>query len=474
MSSTPARPRIVILGGGPAGCGAALELVRSGKANATLIERGAVVGGNAGSFEWAGQRLDYGSHRLHHATDPSILSDIKALLGDDLVSRERHGRIRLRGQWVHFPPQALDLLRRLDRRFALGMLRDVALGPLRRRHPAGPESFASVLLQHLGPTMCEQFYFPYARKIWGAPPEALSAIQARKRVSAATISKLVRRVIRPPGAGRFYYPRRGFGQITESFADAARGRGAELLLGWSVTSVRRAGASRSWVVVAERDGAVREIPADQVWSTIPITLLARMTDPPPPPGILEATEQIVYRAMVLVYLKLDVPRFSATDAHYFPEENVAMTRLSEPKNYSGTDEPAGSTVLCAEIPCATTDPLWSMADDAMGQLVAEDMARAGLTLPRAPSAVLTRRLAQAYPIYRRGYEGPFGELDRWSSSVPGLLVFGRQGLFAHDNTHHALFMAYAAVDCLRSDGSFDQARWDGHYRPIFATHVVED
>ena len=35
-------------------------------------------------------------------------------------------------------------------------------------------------------------------------------------------------------------------------------------------------------------------------------------------------------------------------------------------------------------------------------------------------------------------------------------VFGRQGLFAHDNTHHALAMAYAAVDCLREDGTFDK------------------
>lgn len=464
---------MVILGGGPAGCGAAYQLARSGKASATLIERGTVVGGNAGSFEWQGQRLDYGSHRLHHASDPAILTDIRALLGDDLVSRERHGRIRLRGKWVHFPPQASDLLRRLDRGFALGMVRDLALGPFRRT--SGPDSFASVLMKHLGPTMCHQFYFPYARKMWGAEPEALSAIQAHRRVSAGTIVKLIKRVLKPPGAGRFYYPRRGYGQITEAYAAAAAEHGADLLLGWKVTAVRRrSGASKPWVVVAEREGATREVAADHVWSTIPITLLAKMTDPPPPPEVLAATGQVAYRAMVLVYLKLDVPRFSTTDAHYFPEENVAMTRLSEPKNYFGVTEPSTSTVLCAEVPCDTSDAVWSMSDAEAGRLVVEDMARAGLTLDRPPVAVMTRRLAQAYPIYRQGYEVPFGILDRWSTSVPGLLVFGRQGLFAHDNTHHALFMAYAAVECLRPDGSFDQARWDGHYRPIFATHVVED
>ena len=50
---------------------------------------------------------------------------------------------------------------------------------------------------------------------------------------------------------------------------------------------------------------------------------------------------------------------------------------------------------------------------------------------------------------------------------------GRQGLFVHDNTHHALYMARAAVACLRDDGSFDERAWQRE-REIFETHVVED
>ena len=55
----------------------------------------------------------------------------------------------------------------------------------------------------------------------------------------------------------------------------------------------------------------------------------------------------------------------------------------------------------------------------------------------------------------------------------GLLTFGRQGLFAHDNTHHALATAHAAVDCFQRDGRFDADKWQA-YRRVFATHVVED
>jgi protoporphyrinogen oxidase len=150
-----------------------------------------VVGGNAGSFEQAGQRLDYGSHRLHPACDPEVLADIRALLGEDLLDRPRHGRIRLRGRWIHFPLKPVDLLLRLDPRFAAGTLRDMALKAL-PRSAAGDDTFASVLLANLGPTICRDFYFPYARKIWGREPEALSGIQARRRVSAGSFAMCAR------------------------------------------------------------------------------------------------------------------------------------------------------------------------------------------------------------------------------------------------------------------------------------------
>jgi hypothetical protein len=71
-----------------------------------------------------------------------------------------------------------------------------------------------------------------------------------------------------------------------------------------------------------------------------------------------------------------------------------------------------------------------------------------------------------------GYEKHLETVESWFATLPGWLSYGRQGLFAHDNTHHALFMAYSAVDCLQ-DGRFDQAKWEG-YRRIFKTHVVED
>jgi protoporphyrinogen oxidase len=474
---TPPKPRIVILGAGPAGVGAAWKLRGRDAARVTVLEQQGQPGGNAGSFEFSGMRVDFGSHRLHPATAPQILADIRALLGGDLLDRPRHGRIGLRGKWIHFPLKPADLLLRLDRRFALGTFRDMLAKPF-RRPPVG-DSFAEVLLTNLGPTICESFYFPYALKIWGRPPEQLSAIQARRRVSAGTFTKLARKVLsqfpglKPKGSGRFFYPRHGYGQISEAYANAAAAAGADIRYGHRVAAILPpAGPADPWIVESETEGGRERVEADQLWSTIPVTLLARLLGDAAPAAVHEAASKLEYRAMILVYLALPVPRFTEFDAHYFPGRDIRITRLSEPKNYSDLGTPADRTVLCAELPCSSYDPWWNMDDAGLGALVTADLAAAGVPLPAAPVTVLVRKLRQAYPVYRTGYERWFRVLDDWVESIPRLLSYGRQGLFAHDNTHHALAMAYAAADCLDGD-RFDAARWAEH-RQVFETHVVED
>jgi protoporphyrinogen oxidase len=472
-----AQPRVVILGAGPAGLGAAYQLRRLDRARVTVLEQQAVPGGNSGSFDFGGLRVDFGSHRLHPACDPDILADIRRFLGEDLLDRPRHGRIGLRGKWVHFPLKPADLLLRLDKGFALGTLRDMVRKPFMRRGPA--DSFASVLRESLGPTICDSFYFPYAVKIWGRPPEELSAIQARRRVSAGSFTKLARKVLsqvpgfKPPGSGRFFYPRRGFGQISEAYAKAAVDAGAEIRYGRRVTRViAPAGAADPWIIEAAQGDVVERIEADYVWTTLPISLFGRLMGDAVPPAVPTAAAGIDYRAMVLIYLSLPVSRFTEYDAHYFPSADVRITRLSEPKNYADLTTPADSTVICAELPASPDDHHWAMSDTELGDLVATDLARSGIPLPAPPKAVLVRRLRQAYPIYAIGYERPFTVLDEWAETLPRALSFGRQGLFAHDNTHHALAMGYAAASCLGPSG-FDQNAWMG-YRKIFETHVVED
>lgn len=469
---------VTILGAGPAGLAAALELAESG-VNVTVIEQQEHVGGNATSFDFGGVHVDYGSHRLHPASPPQVLERIRGLLGDDLLTRPRHGRIRLMGRWIHFPLRPVDLLLRMHPRFATGVGFDLA----RKLLPAGgangaEPTFATILEHGLGKTICNEFYFPYARKIWGIEPEQISPIQAYKRVSAGSIGKMLKRLM-PGGGGSggastkgiFYYPRYGFGQISQALLAAAIKAGATVHLGTPVSGIRLSGDRP--VVTYTRDKETYEVETGQVYSTIPVTLLSRLVDTPVPDNVQSAAASLEFRSMVLVYLLLDQGRFTEYDAHYFPGSDFPFTRISETKNYSDRTEPAGRTSLCAEMPCFIDDTIWKASDEELASRVSDGLKLAGLPITADIVEVRVKRIPYAYPLFTVGYEQAFAKLDQWVDGLDGILSFGRQGLYVHDNTHHAIYMAQAAAECLRDDGSIDRDAWHAQ-RKIFETHVVED
>jgi protoporphyrinogen oxidase len=326
--------------------------------------------------------------------------------------------------------------------------------------------------------MAHEFYFPYARKLWGLPPEELAVTTAQRRVSGSSFAKILRKVagqvpgLRKPTAGRFFYPRGGYGRISQCLHAAAEKAGADFLFNAPVRGIERTG-QRVTAVRYERDGREHLLAADMVWSTIPISLLVRAMRPEAPSDVLEAASALRFRGMILIYLVLRTDRFSPVDAYYFPEESVPITRLSEPKNFTGATEPRGRTVLCAELPSDPGRPEWDLDDGELALRLRKWLEQAGLPLSVPVEKVVVHRLRQAYPVYGRGYDKHFARLDGWLGSLDGLLTLGRQGLFAHDNTHHTLAMAYAAVDCFSPKGTFDRTTWAAH-RLEFETHVVED
>lgn len=473
-------PGVLILGAGMAGLGAAFQLTRKNLASVIVLDQSTLLGGLSGSFQISGVWVDYGSHRLHPTCNPHIFRDIETLLKGDLLDRPRHGRIRLHGRWIHFPLKPLDLILRLPPNFIIGAATNV-LGKVFKNKaiPSENETFASVLEADIGQTICSDFYFPYARKLLGLEPDEMSATQAHRRVSLNSPCKIFKKILptvsyekKHSGKGRFFYPRSGFGQISRALYQAAMDRGARFYPGTKAITVRMDGL-RVVSITCKNEDQTYSYEADYIWSTIPISTLIQCISPPPPQSVIQASGMLKYRSMIFIYLVLEQKQFSEYDAHYFPEPEIQITRLSEPTNYNCAEKPDNLTVLCAELPCFTGNPEWKMNDKELGELVCKCLELAEIPVKVSVKEVVTRRTMFAYPIYRKGYEVYFEQIDQWLNQVENLLTFGRQGLFAHDNTHHALHMAYSAVDCFKGDGVFDNNKWK-KYRKEFEKHVVED
>lgn len=455
--------RIAVLGAGPAGLIAALEAAEAGHA-VTIFEAENRVGGMAGSLEVAGQRVDLGSHRLHPETPPDVMERISGLLGADLQVRQRNGRIRLRERWVGFPLRPVDAARSLPADFAMRTAFDAFAGPLRR---SSDGSFAGELVRRLGPTIFDEFYDPYARKLYGTDPRALDAELAHRRVAASSPLAIARRAVRASRVdGRqFFYPRLGYGQIAEALADAAVSAGADLRLAARVDGLQHSGDV--WRVTA--GGSTSD--ADLVLSTIPTPAALRaMSDAPA--AVVDAARRLRTRAMVLVYLVVPRSQYTSFDAHYFPGLDLATARLSEPKNYRDGDDPPGRTVLCAEVACWREDEIWNDPAASLGERVRADLVRAGLPDP-TPEQVDVVRLPNVYPVYERDTRDARAVVDSWAGGLDRFLIFGRQGLGVPDNLHHVLRMGIDAAAVVRPRGEVDAPRWRRN-RAAYADHVVQD
>lgn len=438
---------VVVLGGGPAGLAAAWLAARTGR-SVVLLERSDAFGGLAASFELAGVRVDHGSHRLHPATAPHVMAELRALLGDDLQRRTRRGRLRLAERWFDFPPAPVQLLRHAPPRLASGLARDLLTSPLRRPRA---DTYAEVVRAGVGPTLGDHLYFPFAHKLWGTSPDELDGEQARRRIKASSPAAIARRALRRGAADHFFYPRRGFGQIADALADAAVDAGADLRTNAEVRSLG-------------------DIDARVVLSTIPLRALVHALDAPA--AVCDAADTQRSRGAVLVYLVVAGAPWTTYDAHYLPQRDVLPHRISEPRNYRDSrDDPADRTVLCAEVPCWPGDEVWKMSDDALVGRVVDDLARLGLPVLQ-PFESEVRRVTSVYPVYDVGFVPRLVAVEAWLAEVPRVVTLGRQGLFAHDNTHHTLETAFAAVASLTADG-VDYARWRAA-REEFRAHVVED
>jgi protoporphyrinogen oxidase len=473
-------PMIAIIGAGPAALVAAWRAASAGH-EVVVFERGATFGGMAGSFEVAGMRVDHGSHRLHPSTPPAILGALHDLLGSDLQLRRRNGRLRLFDRWVAFPLRTDDLWRNTPRRFTLRAGWDAATAPLRRPRA---DTFAEVVRAGLGRAVLDGFYGPYARKVWDAHPEDLAGELAYRRVSAASPLAILRRLRRGDDhpSRMFLYPRTGYGAIAEAMAEAAVAAGASLCLSCGVTRLRPLGgpggngarghAGQGGWTLDLADGTSLDV--DQVWSTIPLPLLAGMVAPAPPDHVRYSAERLRHRATVLLYLVLEQPQWTPFDAHYFPGAETIASRVSEPRNYrDNPDDPAHHTVLCAEVPCWAGDAIWHATDADLAARLVDELERAGLP-PVEVSHAESRRLPRVHPVYRPGFTEDVAELEAWADALPGLATFGRQGLFTPDNTHHTLAMGWAAADTLASsNGASGTAAWAAA-RETFRSFVVED
>jgi protoporphyrinogen oxidase len=184
--------RVLIIGAGPTGLGAAHRLCELGITNFTLFEKQAYAGGLAASFvDRAGFTWDVGGHVQfsHYAYFDELMDK---LLGCEWLHHEREAWIWMRERFIPYPFQ--NNIRHLPPE----EMRDCLRGLIRcARDPqvAHPANFDEWIRQSFGDGIARHFMLPYNCKVWAYRPADLCHQWVGERVAQVDLERVVRNII---------------------------------------------------------------------------------------------------------------------------------------------------------------------------------------------------------------------------------------------------------------------------------------
>ncbi len=187
-----ADPRIVIVGAGPTGLGAAWRLHERGHTNWELYEAVDHPGGLATSVVDArGFTWDMGGHVLfsHYPYFDDLM--VKAL-GEAWVEHVREAWVWMRDRWIPYPFQ--NNIWRLPEEELLACLNGL-IGLGQSGQPETPTTFRDWLLAAFGPGICETFMFPYNRKVWAYDPVSLDVGWMGERVATVDLRRVLSNLV---------------------------------------------------------------------------------------------------------------------------------------------------------------------------------------------------------------------------------------------------------------------------------------
>ena len=449
----------LIIGAGPAGLTAALELLRHTDIKPIVIEASGDNGGISKTVEHNGNRIDIGGHRFFSKSDRVMAwwldilpievpaagaAEIKisyhnqrrvvvpqegdrSSRGDDdvMLVRSRVSRIYFGGNFYDYP-----ISLSLKTISNLGILRTIKIGFSYVRASLFPireeKSLEQFLINRFGRELYAIFFRDYTEKVWGVPCTEITAEWGAQRIKGLSITRAVAHAIKQaltPAKSVsqkqtetsliefFLYPKLGPGQMWDCVARDISALGGEILYFNRVDRIDIANNRVNKVGFTDiKTGERHSLACDYCFSTMPIRDMVKSITPEVPTHIREVSDGLVYRDFITVGLlveRLTVQPDGASDSQLIPdnwiyiqEPHVKLGRLQVFNNWSPGMVANGDKVwLGLEYFCNEGDMFWSRPDKQIIAQAIEELAAINIISTEDVRDSILIKMPKAYSLH---------------------------------------------------------------------------
>ena len=501
--------KAIIIGAGPAGLTAALELQRQSGIQPILIEAGHYVGGISRTVRYKGNRMDIGGHRFFSKSD-RVMNWWTELMPVEAGS-VTEGKLGYQGQQRNIPQPAAspgsgaedgakDLVMLVRprksriyflRRFFdypislkaatfrnLGLGRTLRCGVSYLRSSILPQreekTLEDFIINRFGKQLYWTFFKSYTEKVWGVPCSEISAEWGAQRIKGLSLKGVVAHFLKKTFgrklAGdvaqketetslieKFLYPKLGPGQLWEHVAELVSTGGGTFNFGMQVDRVHIEGNSVTAVEVISGSGERTAFSGDYFLSTMPVRDLVRAISATAPgrvpTEVVEVAEGLMYRDFITVGLLASKLAVHEKDGSllkdnwiYIQEPDVLVGRLQIFNNWSPwLVNDPDKVWIGLEYFCNDTDDLWKLSDEQVSRFAITEIAKIGILRAEDVEDSHVVRVPKTYPAYFGTYDR-FDVIRRFLDGFENLFLVGRNGMHKYNNQDHSMLTAMTAVE----------------------------
>ena len=488
--------RAVIIGGGPAGLTAAVELLRRTGIKPIVLEASQEIGGISRTVKYKGNRMDIGGHRFFSKSDRVMRwwLDMMPIEGDSggaldihyhgqtqavesnrsapnanlednvMLVRERKSRIYYLRKFFDYPIKLS-----IDTLCKLGLARTVRCGISYMRSALLPKreerTLEDFLINRFGNQLYLTFFKSYTEKVWGVPCHQISAEWGAQRIKGLSLKAVVLHFLKKNFSSnksgdlaqkqtetslieRFLYPKLGPGQLWEKAAKLIQESGGELHMGVSVDRIEVEGNQVARIGGTNAAGEKVWFEGDYFFSTMPVRELIRAFSVEVPKEVNEVSEGLMYRDFITVGLLAKKLAVKEKDGSALKDNwiYVQVGRIQIFNNWSPwlVADP-DKTWIGLEYFCNDIDALWRLPDDEMKKLAVEEVSRIGILRAEDVEDGHVVRVPKTYPAYFGTYDR-FEVVRTYVDQIENLFLVGRNGMHKYNNQDHSMLTAMTAVD----------------------------